>query len=121
MTTKAEIEDYIKALESTKKWYKSITIAFVIGFITFIGTAFVSLYRLDAVERGIKQAVPRSTIMQLDKTFEAETKALVNLIDDQDHQKAARQFEEDCAKIRTEIIMWNSEINTSRSEKGSTK
>ena len=102
-------EAVLKGLEKTKKFYQSIVLAFAGSIIIFVAGAFVGNYRLKQVETGLKQAASIKAIELLNQKYEAQTDALINLID-KDYQEAAREFNDECKKIYENIFMYSTEI-----------
>ena len=106
----SKIDKACTKLDRVKKWYNAVTIGSVLTIISVVGGLAVGNYKITRMEIAISKAAPRSTIMQLDQVYQAQTNAMINLSEVQ-YQEALRKFEAECAKIRSNIIMWNSEIN----------
>jgi len=105
------IELLIKELADIKVWYKRMILACVVFILVGFGGGGVVIYKQNKMSEAISQAVPRSTIVMLDNVYKAQTNAMINLVN-KNYQEAVRQFEQECEKIRSSIIMFNSEIST---------
>lgn len=99
-----------ESLEKSKTWYKTTAIGFMIAFLSFVTLSGTHEYRVSRLERGIAQAASRQCVTLLDDVYKVQNNATINLVE-KGYKEALQRFEADCAKIRSNIIMWNSEIN----------
>ncbi len=99
------VKDIIKSLEETKKWYKSIAIAFAVAFCVFISASGVVVYKQNKFEDELSKKAPLRTVELLKQSNEAYTDAMINLID-KDFKNAVEQFNKDIKIINDNIFFF---------------
>jgi len=104
-------EYLLKSLEKTKTWYKSAAIAFLIAFLVFVSSSGVTIHRINSIEEQLKRSVSIRSIELLLQSTDANTEALINLVN-KDQEAAARIFNERTKKINEGIFMYTTEIRS---------
>ncbi len=95
----------IDSLEKTKRWYKSIALAFTVSFMVFISASGVVVYKQNAFEKEISLKAPLKTVELLKQSNEAFTDAMLNLIDE-DYKDAVKEFNEKIKVINDNIFFF---------------
>jgi len=97
--------EVLKSLENTKKWYKAASIAFTIAFMVFVSASGVVTYKQNIFSDELKTKAPLKTVELLKDSNEAQTEALINLVDKQ-YKEAAREFAAKCKIINDNIFTY---------------
>jgi hypothetical protein len=98
-----------EGLSTTKAWFRNAAIVFMVATVTVIGVVAVSNYRLDRAEYAISQAASKKSFELLQQSFDANTNAMLNLVD-KNYKDAAREFVKETKKINDNIFQFSTSI-----------
>jgi predicted negative regulator of RcsB-dependent stress response len=103
------VEKAIEGLETTKTWFRNSALAFIAASILTIGSVARNEYRLNRAEDNMSRAASIKSVELLKDSFESNSNALLNLVDE-NYKTAAEQFIKETQKINENIFMYSTQV-----------
>jgi phosphoenolpyruvate carboxylase len=104
-----ELIEAKEGLSTTKAWFRNAAIVFSAATVVTIGSVFVNNYRLNKAEEAISLAASKRSFELLEQSFDANTNAMLNLVD-KNYKDAAREFVKETKKINDNIFQFSTSI-----------